>query len=171
LWRPGPTPGDTNAQVGPLGLDVDRRHRSRRVRHGDGGSSGNLNAYGRDLRQSNAGSRDLRLAAIEGADSDKEGNSNLTEINAGAQPGWCAVAGCDNNRRTPPITNAGGPYSGKVNVGLSFNGSASSDPDGSVVGYQWNFGDGGNAAGTMSVHVSRPPARIPSRSRSLTTMA
>lgn len=132
-----------------------------------GGSSGNLNAYGRDLRQSNAGSRELRLAAIEGVDSDKEGNSNLTEINAGAQPGWCAVGGCDNNGRTPPaalapldptirtppVANAGGPYSGTVNVGLTFNGSASSDPDGSVVGYQWNFGDGGDAAGSMPVHA------------------
>jgi PKD repeat protein len=132
-----------------------------------GGSSGNLNAYGRDLRQSNAGSREQRLAAVEGVDSDKEGHSNLIEINAGSQPGWCAVAGCDNNgrtppaalapldpsTRTPPIANAGGPYSGTVNVALAFNGSGSSDPDGSVVGYQWSFGDGVGAAGAMPVHA------------------
>ena len=132
-----------------------------------GGSSGNFNAYGRDLRQSNAGSRAQRLAAIEGVDSDREGSSNLIEIDAGAQPGWCAVAGCDNNgrtppaalapldpqARTPPIANAGGPYTGTVNVAIAFDGSASSDPDGSVVGYQWNFGDGGVDAGAKPVHA------------------
>jgi PKD repeat protein len=132
-----------------------------------GGSSGNFNSYGRDLRRSNAGSRALRLAAIEGVDSDQEGNSNLIEINADTQPGWCAVTGCDNNGRTPPaglapfdpltlkppVANAGGPYSGTVNVAITFNGSTSSDPDGNVVGYQWNFGDGGGAAGAMPVHA------------------
>jgi PKD repeat protein len=132
-----------------------------------GGSSGSLNSYGRDLRQSNAGSREQRLAAVEGVDSDKEGNSNLFEINADTQPGWCAVAGCDNNGRTPPaalapldpptrmppVANAGGPYSGSVNVAVLFDGSKSSDPDGSVVGYQWNFGDGSDATGAMPVHA------------------
>jgi len=132
-----------------------------------GGSTGNFNAYGRDLRQSNAGSRAERLAAVEGVDSDKEGHSNLVEIDAGAQPGWCAVAGCDNNGRTPPVSlapldpsprnppiaNTGGPYSGAVNVTISFNGSASSDPDGSVVSYQWDFGDGSGAAGAMPIHA------------------
>jgi PKD repeat protein len=136
-----------------------------------GGSSGNLNAYGRDLRKASAGSREQRLAAIEGVDSDKEGNSNLIEISAGAQPGWCAVAGCDNNgrtppaalfpldpsTRTPPIADAGGPYSGTVHVALAFNGSGSRDPDGSVVGYEWNFGDGGAAAGAMPVHTYTVP--------------
>jgi PKD repeat protein len=45
----------------------------------------------------------------------------------------------------PPVADAGGPYGGKVNVAIVFDGSASSDPDGEVVRYDWDFGDGNTA--------------------------
>jgi len=53
----------------------------------------------------------------------------------------------------PPVANAGGPYAGTVNVAISFNGAASRDPDGSVVSYLWNFGDGTSASGVTAVHA------------------
>lgn len=53
----------------------------------------------------------------------------------------------------PPVANAGGPYAGTVNVAISFNGGASRDPDGSVVSYLWNFGDGATASGVTSMHA------------------
>jgi PKD repeat protein len=34
------------------------------------------------------------------------------------------------------------PASGTVPLTVSFSGAGSSDPDGSIVGYEWNFGDG-----------------------------
>ena len=46
----------------------------------------------------------------------------------------------------PPVANAGADQTGVANVSLTFNGSASSDPDGSIVSYQWNFGDGSPTA-------------------------
>ena len=53
----------------------------------------------------------------------------------------------------PPVANAGGPYAGTVNVAISFSGAASRDPDGSVVSYLWNFGDGTTASGVTAVHA------------------
>jgi hypothetical protein len=37
--------------------------------------------------------------------------------------------------------------------GVGFNGSASSDPDGSIVTYSWQFGDGGTGGGVTPSHA------------------
>jgi uncharacterized delta-60 repeat protein len=36
---------------------------------------------------------------------------------------------------------------------VAFNGSASSDPDGTIAAYRWDFGDGSSAAGPTSIHT------------------
>lgn len=41
-----------------------------------------------------------------------------------------------------PVANPGGPYVKKLNQSVSFNGSLSMDPDGEIIFYRWNFGDG-----------------------------
>jgi len=43
-----------------------------------------------------------------------------------------------------PVADAGGPYSGEVDSPIIFNASASYDPDGSIVSYEWDFNDDGN---------------------------
>jgi hypothetical protein len=43
----------------------------------------------------------------------------------------------------PPIARAGGPYSGFVNDTIIFNGSKSTDSDGTIVGYRWDFTNDG----------------------------
>jgi len=45
----------------------------------------------------------------------------------------------DNN---PPVANPGGPYTGKPEQVIYFDASESTDPDGFVEFYRWNFGDG-----------------------------
>jgi PKD repeat protein len=52
-----------------------------------------------------------------------------------------------------PVANPGGPYSGAAGQALSFNGSASSDPDGTIASFQWSFGDGGSATGATPTYA------------------
>ena len=42
---------------------------------------------------------------------------------------------------------------GPSRVATSFDGSRSSDPDGRVVGYAWDFGDGSTGAGATVDHT------------------
>jgi chitodextrinase len=53
----------------------------------------------------------------------------------------------------PPTTDAGGPYSGTMSDVISFDGSGSSDSDGTIVQYDWNFGDGNTASGINPTHT------------------
>jgi PKD repeat protein len=45
------------------------------------------------------------------------------------------------------------PSSGVAPLSVSFNGSTSSDPDGSIASWAWTFGDGGTASGATVSHT------------------
>lgn len=53
----------------------------------------------------------------------------------------------------PPVADANGPYQGVTHQPISFNGSNSSDLDGQIVSYEWNFGDDNVATGAMPLHT------------------
>jgi PKD repeat protein len=144
-------------------------------------SNGNLNSYGKALCSSNAGNISSRILDVETPDSDLDplGASNLAEINAGTQPGWtpgnvnpiysrstCNPTGLTEAPPTyiagsldpaagnlPPLADANGPYSGTVGVAMTFDGSRSSDPDGSISAYDWQFGDGSTGTGVRPTHT------------------
>lgn len=53
----------------------------------------------------------------------------------------------------PPICDAGGPYVGSAGVPLEFDGSNSVDPDGEIVSWVWDFGDGNTGTGMTPIHI------------------
>jgi subtilisin family serine protease len=67
-----------------------------------------------------------------------------------------AVAGTGNCDPSPnnvlPTANAGGPYNSNAKKPIQFNGTGSTDPDGQILLYVWDFGDGGAALGPKPVH-------------------
>ena len=53
----------------------------------------------------------------------------------------------------PPLAVAGGPYAGEAGVPVSFDASASTDMDGTIVAYSWDFGDGQAGTGVTPTHT------------------
>ncbi len=41
-----------------------------------------------------------------------------------------------------PVVNMNGPYEGNVEIPVRFNSSGTYDPDGTIIGYRWDFDDG-----------------------------
>lgn len=146
---------------------------------------GPFNPYGSDLRANGAAGAgfncdvvtaeidfDAALAAVENLDSDNDigGFSNIDEITAGTQPGWCVfVTGgtcLDTALALPagdldpapanqaPLADAGGPYEGVAGTTLiQFDGSGSTDADNDPLTFDWDFGDGSTASGMMPTHT------------------
>ena len=52
-----------------------------------------------------------------------------------------------------PIANAGGPYTGTAGQTVAFNGAGSSDPDGDLLSYVWDFGDQISGTGATPTHA------------------
>jgi PKD repeat protein len=57
----------------------------------------------------------------------------------------------------PPTSDPNGPYTGTAGQPVSFDGSGSSDPDGSIVTYDWDFGDGNTGTGVSPTHTYAAP--------------
>jgi parallel beta-helix repeat protein len=61
-----------------------------------------------------------------------------------------------NPENQAPHAYLGGPYTGKVNEAISFNGSLSYDEEGTILGY-WTFGDSTTGNGLTATHIYTAP--------------
>ncbi len=58
-----------------------------------------------------------------------------------------------NTSNQPPVAAANGPYSSAVNVPIQFSSAGSSDVDGDIVSYVWDFGDGDTSTDANPTHA------------------
>lgn len=67
---------------------------------------------------------------------------------------WTLLVACDGGGggNQSPIANANGPYTGVVGSTITFSSAGSSDPDGSISNYQWDFGDGTTSSQSAPIH-------------------
>ena len=52
-----------------------------------------------------------------------------------------------------PTADANGPYTGMVDEQIEFDGSDSTDSDGTITSYSWDLGDGNSASGVTPTHT------------------
>jgi len=79
---------------------------------------------------------------------DKDGNARYDDLGVsntgtGDNGNYYDMGSYENQTPTPspPVANAGGPYTGSSNERVALDGSASFDPDGDTITYDWDFGD------------------------------
>ena len=63
------------------------------------------------------------------------------------------LTGCMTQNLAPTASFTATPTSGQAPLAVLFDASASSDPDGTIQSYTWNFGDGQNGSGVSGSHV------------------
>ena len=64
------------------------------------------------------------------------------------------IAGGDPPTNVPPVaTVSATPTTGNIPLTVNFGGTGSTDSDGNITSYAWNFGDGGTATGSTTSHT------------------
>ena len=61
------------------------------------------------------------------------------------------------SNQPPTAAVSANPTSGTAPLAVGFNGSGSSDPDGTIASYAWNFGDGATGTGATVSHTYNAP--------------
>jgi PKD repeat protein len=73
------------------------------------------------------------------------------------------VIGATTGNQRPAAVASAAPTSGTAPLAVAFNGAGSSDPDGAVTSYAWNFGDGATGTGAGANHTYTTPGTYTAR--------
>lgn len=81
-------------------------------------------------------------------ESDSDASSDWGVMSANGDPVTQASAPAN----ADPVAEANGPYSGDTGQTINFSSAGSSDSDGSIVSYSWDFGDGNSSTAANPSH-------------------
>jgi PKD repeat protein len=96
--------------------------------------------------------RDWRPSPVPCAVAASDQNSKRVVLDVQNAPGDCDPA-APGGGHTPPTASANGPYSGTVGVAVQLSSAGSNDPDGNIVAYAWDFGDGSTSSAANPSHA------------------
>jgi len=131
-----PVPGTWVQFDGSGSNDPDGTITSYSWNFGDGTTGSGATAY---HRFTSDGTYVVRLTVT---DDDGATDTTQTSVVVGSAP-----------NQPPSAAMTVSPSSAQVGQPISLSGSGSSDPDGSIVSYQWSFGDGASSSGVSTSHA------------------
>jgi PKD repeat protein len=97
---------------------------------------------------------DARTGSM-GTASTVSGGASRTFTTPSSSQDWglLIVADGGSGNQAPSASISANPTGGEAPLLVSFDGSASSDPDGTIVSYAWDFGDGSTGTGATASHT------------------
>ncbi len=110
-----------------------------------------------------SGSLPANGTARLGFNADKSGVASAKPTNCRLNGQPVTGADCDGISVPPPagnqapIANANGPYTGNAGQAIAFSSGGSSDPDGQIIAYSWDFGDGSMSSSAFVSHSYSTP--------------
>ncbi|WP_444996066.1 PKD domain-containing protein [Aliikangiella sp. IMCC44359] len=81
-----------------------------------------------------------------------DNDNSVTEWTEANNSSYIHIRTGDSTNNQAPTAEANGPYNGAANSPISFSSNGSTDPDGNISSYSWDFGDGNTSTSANPSH-------------------